>query len=225
MKKLYIALTALAMSLGAQAIELTFLLDGKEITPGSNVEFNAIETVTYDDYKEVKMAPALSLTTDIYSSKIKVTATCTSGQAIQMCAGGSCSGGVSVTKENIRIQTGARLPLEFHYITELDLDETIPVVTTLFEAEDVTKAGSKTEFVLVMGEEGASLSRVELSEGVSVAPGALCYEVASEEPLSIFTADGVCVCSASVSGKGSVELPEGFYIYTLGHDSGKVYIK
>ena len=113
MKKLYTILLAALCSAGAAATELTFWIGNQKITPGTTVAFDEMTVNDLGTYKEVTMDPGLSLSTNIFSSDITITATCQSGQTIRMCAGGSCKGGESVTKDNVTIATGQKLPLEF----------------------------------------------------------------------------------------------------------------
>ncbi len=225
MKKFLLLLAAVSAYCSASALELTFMLGDHKITPGSTVEFTKFTVDTQDGYKEVTCKPDLYLYSDLYSSKIKVTATCTSGQEIQMCAGGTCRGGASVTKEDVKIQTGEKLFLEFDYIDELDLDQKIPVVTTLFEAEDVTKPETKTQFVLIMDENGASVAEITATKGLRAIEGGIAYKTDYACSLTLSTIAGVNVVSTEVEGEGIVKLPQGLYVYSFGNSSGKIYIR
>lgn len=213
------------IGLSAQAIELTFWLGNDKVDPGSTVEFTDITVDTYDTYKEVTMKPSLYVSSNIYTSDLTIRATCQSGQSIQMCAGGVCKGGESVTKENVTVRTGSKLDLGFDYIEEFDLDDKIPVVTTLFEAEDVTEPNSRVEFVLVMSEEGASLDMISLPHPLRCVSGGLDYELTGSEMLSVYRIDGTCVYTGEISGQGHLPLGIGLYVYSLGGDSGKLYVK
>lgn len=227
MKKFLLLLAAVSAYLSADAIELTFWMGNQKITPNQTVKFTDIEVTTYDEdnYKEVKMDPKLSLSTDIYSSNIKITATCTSGQSIQMCAGGTCRAGVSVTKEKLTVRPSQKLDLGFDYGEEFDLDDPIPTVVTLIEAEDVTESGSKVQFIIEMGEEGASVSAIEVRDDFKAVEGGVAYKTTQNCPLRIVNILGVNVYSANVSGEGVINLPKGLYVYTFGNRSGKVYIR
>ncbi|MDE6367806.1 MAG: hypothetical protein K2K94_01050, partial [Muribaculaceae bacterium] len=195
--------------------------------PNQTVKFTDIDVVTYDedDYKEVKMDPKLSLSTDIYSSNIKITATCTSGQSIQMCAGGTCRGGESVTKEKVTVRPNQKLDIGFDYSDEFDLDEPIPTVVTVIEAEDVTESGSKVQFIIEMGEEGASVTAIEVFDDIKAVEGGIAYKSSGNCALRIVNILGVNVYSANVSGEGVINLPKGLYVYTFGKRSGKIYIR
>lgn len=225
MRKFYLMMLAGLCGLAAQAIELTFWIGNQKITPGETIEFNDVTVTDMETYKEVTMKPSLYLSTNIYSSSLTVKATCTSGQTIQMCAGGRCQGGVSVTKEKVTVQTGQKFPLEFDYIGELDLDEPVPTVTTLLEAEDTTEPGSKIAFTIVMSEKGASLSRVEAADGLTAVAGGIAYDVEGNALLSVYSADGLEAFSAKVSGSGTVNLPAGLYIATLDGKTTKILVK
>lgn len=225
MKKIYLTAAAALCGLASQAIELSFWIGNQKITPGETVEFNEVSVKDYATYKEVTMKPDLRVSSDIYTSSLKVTATCVSGQSIQMCAGGLCKGGETITKENVTVQTGQKLSLGFDYVGELDPGEEIPRVTTMFEAEDTTEPGSKTGFVLVMGPQGASLVRVEAVSGLSAVAGGLAYEVEGSARLAVYNAAGVSVGSAVVSGSGVVSLPSGTYIAVLGGKASKITVR
>lgn len=209
----------------AQAIELGFYLGNQKLTPGSTVEFNDITVDDLGTYIEVNMEPQLYLSTNIYSSDISIIAECTSGQTIELCAGGTCKGGVSVTEKNVKIQTNQKLELGFHYQGELDYGEAVPVVTTHFTAYDTTEDDSKIEFVLVMCEKGASLETIELCENIRAAEGGVVYDTDTAESLSLYTIDGVCCYSATVAGNGTVALAPGLYVYTFGDSTGKIFVK
>lgn len=226
MKKIYLLALAGLCAFAADAIELSFLLGNRTIAPGETVEFNDITVTDEGTYKEVRMEPEVYLTTNIYSSSIEITAACTSGQSIQMCAGGLCNGGETVTKSNVTVRTGEKFPLKFDYVGELDLDEEVPVVTTTLSAEDKTEPGSRVEFILVMGEKGASLAKVE-STGATLAAvaGGIAYSTATPATLTVVTPDGAVAFSATVSGTGAVSLPAGLYIATLASKTTKLLVK
>lgn len=227
MKKFLLLLAGVSAYLSADAIELTFWMGNQKITPNQTVKFTDIEIVTYDEdgYKEVKMDPHISLDTDIYSSDIKIKATCTSGQSIQMCAGGTCHGGESVTKENVTVRPSQKLDLGFDYTGEFDLDEQIPTVVTVIEAEDVTESGSKVQFIIEMGEKGASVSTIEVCDEIKAVEGGIAYKSDGNSDLKVVNIVGITVYSATVCGEGFINLPKGLYVYTFGNRSGKIYIR
>ena len=227
MKKLYLAMLAMLLCFGvAEARKLTFYIGKTAITPGETVSFEDIAVDDYGDYREVTMAPELYLTSDIYSSKINITAKCTSGQSIQMCAGGACAMGETVTKENITIQTNAFLELKFDYIVELEGDEAIPVVVTEFSAVDTAYPETAVTFTLVMGEKGG-VTLIENNADLVAVEGGIQYNVEQPTSLEIVDIQGRKVAEATVNGFGflPIDAPAGVYVYTFGENSGKIYIK
>ena len=227
MKKLYLAMLAMLLCFGvAEARKLTFYIGKTAITPGETVSFEDIAVDDYGDYREVTMAPELYLTSDIYSSKINITAKCTSGQSIQMCAGGACAMGETVTKENITIQTNAFLELKFDYIVELEGDEAIPVVVTEFSAVDTAYPETAVSFTLVMGEKGG-VTLIENNADLVAVEGGIQYNVEQPTSLEIVDIQGRKVAEATVNGFGflPIDAPAGVYVYTFGENSGKIYIK
>ena len=227
MKKFLLLLAGVSAYMSADAIELTFWMGNQQITPDQTVKFTDIDIVNYDEdgYKEVKMDPKLSISSNIFSSDVKITATCTSGQSIQMCAGGLCRGGVTVTKEGVTVRPNQKLDLGFDYAGEFDLDETIPTVVTVIEAEDVQESDSKVQFIIEMGEAGASVSTIEVNDDFKAVEGGVAYSADKDCTLTITTMSGVTVYTANVSGEGFINLDKGLYVYTFGSRSGKIYIK
>ncbi|MDE6239178.1 MAG: hypothetical protein K2M54_04230 [Muribaculaceae bacterium] len=227
MKKFLLLLAGVSAYMSADAIELTFWMGNQQITPDQTVKFTDIDIVNYDEdgYKEVKMDPKLSISSNIFSSDVKITATCTSGQSIQMCAGGLCRGGVTVTKEGVTVRPNQKLDLGFDYAGEFDLDETIPTVVTVIEAEDVQESDSKVQFIIEMGEAGASVSTIEVNDDFKAVEGGVAYSADNDCTLTITTMSGVNVYTANVSGEGFISLDKGLYVYTFGSRSGKIYIK
>ncbi|MDE7457729.1 MAG: hypothetical protein K2M77_02575 [Muribaculaceae bacterium] len=227
MKKFLLLLAGVSAYMSADAIELTFWMGNQQITPDQTVKFTDIDIVNYDEdgYKEVKMDPKLSISSNIFSSDVKITATCTSGQSIQMCAGGLCRGGVTVTKEGVTVRPNQKLDLGFDYAGEFDLDETIPTVVTVIEAEDVQESDSKVQFIIEMGEAGASVSTIEVNDDFKAVEGGVAYSADKDCALTITTMSGVNVYTANVSGEGFISLDKGLYVYTFGSRSGKIYIK
>ena len=227
MKKFLLLLAGVSAYMSADAIELTFWMGNQQITPDQTVKFTDIDIVNYDEdgYKEVKMDPKLSISSNIFSSDVKITATCTSGQSIQMCAGGLCRGGVTVTKEGVTVRPNQKLDLGFDYAGEFDLDETIPTVVTVIEAEDVQESDSKVQFIIEMGEAGASVSTIEVNDDFKAVESGVAYSADKDCTLTITTMSGVNVYTANVSGEGFISLDKGLYVYTFGSRSGKIYIK
>lgn len=226
MKKFYITMLCLAAMTCAQAMELTFWLGDKKIEPGTTAEFTEVTVDDYGDYKEVFMEPKIYLSSDIYSSSIKVTASCVSGQNIRLCCNGNCQTGKEVTKNDVTLRREERLDLQFEYIEELDAGVEVPTVVTRISAEDIYDEESRVDFVLVMGVEGASLNKVETGADVVVpVPGAVAYSVSATAPFAIYATDGTCAFESTVTGDGTVALQPGIYVYKLGNISGKILVK
>ncbi|MDE5568679.1 MAG: hypothetical protein K2J12_09600 [Muribaculaceae bacterium] len=228
MKKFLLLLAGVSAYLSADAIQLTFYIGDQKVTPGQTVIFNNIEVTEYpeDEYKEVMMDPKLSIMSDFYSSDIKITADCTSGQIIQVCANGVCRSNQKVVLDKVKLQNGKKVDLGFEYRADLDLDEAIPTVVTAIEAEDVTESGSKVQFIIEMSEKSASVTAVEISDELQPVEGGIAYKVSGEvAPLRITSIVGINVFSANVNGEGIIALPKGLYVYTFGNRSGKIYIR
>lgn len=226
MKKFLLLITLAAAFCSAQAkTNLTFYIGNTEITPGQTVEFTDITITEEDGYREVMMKPEIYLSSSIYCSTIKIVADCTSGQEIGLCAGGKCIGGKTVTKENVTVRLGQKLELGFDYVNDFDLDEEIPTVVTTISAEDVEEAGSKIQFVITMGQKTNSVTAIEVNDFIKAVDGGIAYTADQATQLTVSTLSGVTVFSGTVNGEGIVALPKGFYAYSFGAISGKLYIK
>lgn len=221
---LTIALAAVFASAQAKT-NLTFYIGNTEITPGQTVEFTDITINEEDGYREVVMKPDLYLLSNIYCSSIKIVADCTSGQEIGLCAGGKCIGGKTVTKENVTVRSGQKLELGFDYGNDFDLDEEIPTVVTTISAEDAEEEGSKVQFVITMGQKTNSVTAIEVNDVVKAVDGGIAYAADQETQFTVTTLSGVTVFSGTVKGEGVVALSKGFYAYSFGTISGKIYIK
>lgn len=228
MKKILLLLSFMVICQWASAIELTFWLGNRKITPGETVKFTDIDVTKYeeDGYKEVTMKPELYISSNIFSTDIKLTVTCTSGQSIQVCAGGVCKGGETVVKEGITLRASQKLELGFDYVNyDLDLDEAIPTVITRIEAEDVTEPASKVEFVIEMSEHDASVGVIETSGSLKPVNGGIAYSTDGVTPLCVAGILGEIRFNGNISGKGVINLPKGLYVYKLGDKAGKMYVK
>ncbi len=227
MKKIYTALAALMVAASMHAGELTFYLGDEPIAAGSTLNFTDIEVTDYGDYKEVLMDPDLYVSSNIFTTTLSVTATCTSGQSIQLCAGGSCEGGTTVTKKDIKVQTNEKLALRFDYVGELDADEPIPTVTATIEAQDGADESTHTSFTIVMGQT-AGLTVIENSADLYFNGSAIVYSLDAPAAFSLYNAEGRCVLDTVLTGEGSLTtdgMAAGIYVYTLGTRTAKIFIK
>ena len=226
MKRLYLPLLAVLLGMSAQARELTFYIGDTPITDGQTINFTDIEVTDRGDTYNVTMAPELYIASDIFTSKLSVTATCTSGQQIQMCAGGTCQAGTTVTKSDIAIQPNTKLALEFDYNAR-NLSGDVPVVVTTIEAQDGTYTATHKSFTIVMGSQ-ASVTVIENHNELHAVAGAIEYALDAPAVFALYNIDGLLVTSQQLNGHGSIStagLPTGVYVYTLGDRSGKLYIR
>ncbi len=233
MKKLYLIMAGLLVCGMSQARELTFYLGNNVIEPNSTVIFDDIEEIPAGANKEVTMAPELFISSDIYTSKLMIKATCTSGQEIQMCAGGNCMTGTTVTKEGIKVQADQKLNLQFEYIATMPKDETAPCVATTIEAQDGTYTDTFKSFTLVMNSNGTgAVTLIENNNRLLAVEGGLKYSLEAESTVELFNLSGIKMLESNVSGSGIIftsDLESGIYLYTIknaqGKASGKVFVR
>lgn len=233
MKKLYLIMAGLLVCGMSQARELTFYLGNNVIEPNSTVIFDDIEEIPAGANKEVTMAPELFISSDIYTSKLMIKATCTSGQEIQMCTDGTCETGTTVTKENVKIQADQKLDLQFEYLATMPKDDTAPYVATTIEAQDGTHTETFKSFTLVMNSNGTGgVTLIENNNRLLAVEGGLKYDLEAESTVELFNLSGVKMLESNVSGSGIISttaLETGIYLYTIknaqGKASGKVFVR
>ena len=217
MKKLLLLAAAL-LSLSVQARELTFYMGETAIKPGETVVFTGATLDKAGTGFDVVMAPELYLHSDIVTSNVTVKAECTSGQSIQMCAGGNCMSGTTVTKTGVRIASDQKLPLEFEYMDYVASEKDVPEVVTSFTAVDPKYPDTQISMVVTMKHSaGVGSVSVSVSE-VTVTKGALKYKVDAPSVLSLVDITGRTVLRREIADEGSVDitsLPGGLYIYRL----------
>lgn len=226
MKKLYLLL-ACAISFGTQAANLKLYMGDKEITPGSTVYFADYQAEEYEPgVWDIMMNPHLSVESDFFTNTVTVTATCTSGHVIQMCAGGLCNKGETVVKKDLTLQTGQKLALDFEYMNQEYEGAAVPDVTTVISAVDGN--GTPVEFTIVMGPSATSLDKVIAAGYVRSTAAGIEYSIDGTQQIALYSITGNRVLSATISGKGvlpTAGIAKGVYVYTLGGTPGKIYVK
>ncbi|MCM1163625.1 MAG: T9SS type A sorting domain-containing protein [Muribaculaceae bacterium] len=232
MKKLYTLLLALLALGTASARELTFYLGDNHIADGSTVAYSDIQVTDLGDgWKSVKMEPKLYLWADLITTSVQVTADCTTGQTIQMCAGGQCEAGVKVVKQNVSIPTKSKLDLQFEYYNP-EFQGDVPTLTVVFNAKDLNY-GTKTAFTLVMGPDAnTGIRSITKSKEVWSSPAGLEYNLDVPASISLYSITGTQVLAVKASGRGTVNthsLRPGIYIYTVntstGRTTGKIHVR
>lgn len=233
MKKIYMLAAAAILAAGAHAQTLTFAMGGTEIAPGSTVTFNDGEIEIDQEYNwgMWKFDPHISLTSDI-NGTVDVIANCTSGQVIQMCAGGMCEKAARVEKNNVQLTAGTPLDIMFEYEEEVEDNPDIKVpenVTTEISAQYTGNPASKVSFIIIINSNmGGTISVYEKAGQLTSMNGSLEYSVEDACTLTLYSQGGERVLSTEVEGNGSVStagLAKGVYVYTLGAKSGKLVVK
>lgn len=226
--KRFLLMLAAAAALSAQAVTLTFTVNGQKVTPGSTVYFeDYVADDLGDGYWYIEMNPNVKLTSDFFTNKVSVTAECTSGQAIQMCAGGACVKSESVTKSNLTLRKDTPLDLMFEYLNEEYEGATVPDVITKFTA--INDNDAPVEFTLVMGPSAAGIESVAADKSaIKVVRGAIAYNFPQPAAFTLYSITGQQVMSATLNGQGTLttsHLPAGIYVFTAGAKSGKIIVK
>lgn len=231
MKKFYLLLTALLVA-GVAKANLTFYLGDTKIEPNSTVTFNEVQK-EFVGFWNVMIAPKIYVESDIFSNKINVNATCTTGQSIQMCYGG-CQAGTSVDK-TVKANAKNKVDLEFEFIGEFDNEADIPTdITVHFTAQDGNKLATKLEFDLILNSDKASLTLVESNaKPVRYTSAGLEYNLDGRANVALYDITGRQVLNFAAEGQGTVNthsLHTGIYLYSVrtasgAKHTGKIYVK
>ena len=236
MKKIYI-LAACAMIAGTMsARQLTFEMGGVALEPGQTKGFTDIEIDTTIDpeYPDITMDPHLSLLSDVTSNDVTLTATCTSGQKIQVCAGGECVSNTTVTKTNVKVTAGEALATQFEYQDQTGMIaiDKIPVVVTEISAMYGTDASTEVKCVIVMGTKddvnAASITMIKEDDSLRAVAGGVAYNVNGKSSVALYDLNGRKVMETTVNGEGVINVPSGVYAFTVTgavNAQGKVYVK
>lgn len=220
-KHLLLALALLPGALTANAA-IDMYMGEQKLDIDGTYTFNTITDYELSGYK---IDPELSVISTEDTEAI-ITAQCTSGQKIQMCAGGQCVTNTTVSK-TVELKANTPLELQFEY---LDMSLANPAdmpknITTIITVEDI-KAQSYT---IVLNADGSGIAAVvDGDRNVAYANGELIYNVSKPGILTLCDANGRMVFDAAVSGNGSISLAnlaKGIYIYRLGHSAGKILVK
>lgn len=222
-KHLLLALALLPGALTASAT-IDMYMGEQKLANNGTYTFN---TITEDPNTGGFMIdPHLSLLST-EETVVNIEARCTSGQSIQMCAGGQCENAPTVRKEDITLQANVKLDLQFEYINnQVDDQSQLPKnITTVFTIE----GDEELAYTLVMNSDGSGIqSIVERDRNVAYANGELIYNLSKAANLTICDTNGRVVLNTAVSGNGSVtlaNLAKGIYIYRLGHSAGKIVVR
>ena len=222
-KQLLLTFALLSGALTANA-DIDMYMGEQKLADNGTYTFN---TITEDPIMGgFIIDPHLSLLST-EDAMVNITARCTSGQKIQMCAGGQCENAPTVRKEDITLQANVKLDLRFEYIdNQVDDQSQLPKnITTVFTIE----GDEELSYTLVMNSDGSGIQTiVDRDRNVAYANGELLYNLSKATTLTLCDTNGRVVLNTSVSGNGSVSLAnlaKGIYIYRIGHNAGKIVVR
>lgn len=227
MRKFYFVILSLLAVASVSAANITVRMGNSVVAPGSTAYFSDYMAEEYEaGVWDIIMNPHISIESDFFVSGVTVTAKCTTGHAIQMCAGGLCEQGAEVTKTDITLRKGSPLDIEFEFINSEYEGTAVPDITTVFTVQVPDQEA--IEFTIVMGPSGASVDRVSVSDNVSFHNGTLVYSLQEPSNFAVYSITGVKMLAKNIDGSGTLSmrhLPAGIYVYTLRGKTGKFIIK
>lgn len=183
----------------------------------------------YEDLVVMRMYdPKISVQAD-ESMTVKMTAECTTGQEIQLCFGGTCEAGQTITKNNVRIDGGEAVQCQLEYMW-MDGDELPEMVSTNLTVKEtgVLGGGAESSIVVVINTNTGAVSTLKVDNSFRYAEGMINYSVEGATRVELFDTTGKCVMSRDVKGNGSIStegLGTGIYMYRVGNKSGKIFVK
>lgn len=221
MKKFYFLAASALLATSLQAQDLTFYMGDKVIEPGTTVYSNEGE-IESDFFQ---LDPHLSIVSATGGTIDYIKAECTSGVKVQMCCGGMCEMGETVTKTNIEAPAGEKVDLQFE---AMGFEAAPQDITTNISA---AKGNEVVAFTIIMNYDEASVTIMKADETVRYNGSALLYNVNESSTITVYDAAGHKVMGAGVNGNGSIatdQLAKGVYLYNIRgavNKSGKILVK
>ena len=233
MKKIYmIAAAALLTVTTAGARELKFCQGDKVFNAQDRLVWNQCKIEDYGaDGKDYVYDPEISILSDVDANDVIVTATCTTGQNIQLCCGGSCEMGPSITKRNIEVKAGVPLASQLEQTGQTySADELIPHVEVELTAQYADDPSSLIKLEIVF-DSGTGIASVKADNDITAVKEGIRYNLTCASEVSLYDMTGRRVVTAKVSGSGIIPtaaLPAGIYVYSVEGTSrrtGKLFVR
>lgn len=224
MKKFYTLLAASVFAVAANAVTISFVQNNVSLPFGEEITFN---TGSVDMFGSITYNPGIYVLSD-QDVTVNVKAMCLTGQKIQMCCGGDCESGESVTKDNIKLSGGTLLDTQFEYIYVPKQGEEKPsIVTALLAVEKPESLGEYVaELYVNFDLKNSSVSILEADREVVYRNGLLEYNAGQLCEFTIYDSNGRIVYNTSINGQGSINLEhlaQGNYVYRIGNKAGKFF--
>lgn len=233
MKKIYmIAAAALLTVTTAGARELKFCQGDKVFNAQDRLVWNQCKIEDYGaDGKDYVYDPEISILSDVDANDVIVTATCTTGQNIQLCCGGSCEMGPSITKRDIEVKAGVPLASQLEQTGQTySADERIPHVEVELTAQYAGDPSSLIKLEIVF-DTGTGITSVTADNDITAVKEGIRYNLTSASEVSLYDMTGRRVVTAKVSGSGIIPtaaLPAGIYVYSVegsARRTGKLFVR
>ena len=236
MKKLLLSIALLSGAVMAANAELYFQFEGENLENGETLNYEGYEYVpvlnpdgSASGMYQFKVDPEIHI---VSTTEVTASVSATANIGIQLCAGGECEKGTSVTKPAVALAANTPLNLQFDWVADgvnFGEDVEIPAIQAKLTAtagnETITLNVNMGGFTAGVESLGASLNKIYVSGKT------LNYDLSNAAQLSLYSLSGKTILHKSVSGNGSVSLanlPSGVYLYRLAgkeNKSGKFIIK
>lgn len=217
MKRVFFLSVSCALAMGLYAQDLEFY-HGSTLLEG---DATIVENNPVFEYGMYAFEPDLYLVSKTGGSA-NLTVRGDADLMFQACCGGTCmanNGSDTLTKKDVQLAAGEKVPLQFEWMLFGDESTVIPT-DKVFELEAVKAYSGDTVRMTVIcnpsGQDG--VESVTESQGVKALSSGLLYNLDGECRVQVYSMSGVQVLEASVSGAGLLStsaLGTGVYLYTV----------
>lgn len=202
MKKIYLLGAAALLAASASAQTLTFYVAGQKVENGATAYSNKVEVFPIGAIEDVTLDAQLEIEGD-QDGTFNITTTCTSGQDIQLCCGGDCSFGKSVTKENVAIKAGEKIAGDLHWADGAwTTGEAYPVITINVSGYYTGNEANKTECTVILDINSGVMDVIGGNNALNVMNGQVILNGSAD--VEVYTIDGRRVANS--------DLAKGIYI-------------
>ena len=228
MKKFLLIMSAGLMATSLYAGDIRLYSGETLLEPGKHI-FNEMTITDLGAGVMVTIDPDLSIKADSRTYDVQVTAKCTTGQNIQMCAGGQCERKPEVVKTGLLLNADTPLPLEFEFMETFDSALDIPKdITTELTIEELGVPSSKKLYTILMNTQTGAVEVINHDSEINYMNGALNYNLSGAATINVYDVNGRLVKSAEAQGNGTLplsDLGKGIYLYSIsGSPSGKIIL-
>lgn len=196
MKKIYLLGAVAMLAASASAQTLTFYVAGQKVENGATAYSDKAEVYPLGTIEDVTLDAQLEIEGD-QDGAFNITTTCTSGEEIQLCCGGECIFGKTITKKDVAIKAGEKIAGDLHWANGAwEAGKAYPVVTINVSGYYVGNEANKTECTIVL-DTTAGVMNVIGGNALSVQNGQVLVNGSAD--VEVYTIDGRRVANSDLA--------------------------